>query len=105
MFNAFLRFLAVDRIVRLITEDAITEPARDWVDREWPESKIPYLVHCRACVSVWAALIVISGILPRRIQYALAASAAVLMMDRQDDRIGALVSAYGKQAARGVIQG
>lgn len=53
--NFALGVLATARITRLITEDKITEPIRDWVEGTFPGSKVAYLVSCPLCVSVWAA--------------------------------------------------
>lgn len=103
-FDAFLALLAVDRITRLVTEDEITRPIREAVQRKWPDSKMAYAVSCHACVSVWAGLLVSSGLIPRRVVSALAASGAVLIMDRQDERVGDVVSAYRRRAS-GAVQG
>lgn len=50
--------LAAARITRLITEDKIAEPFRDWVEGRFPNSKVAYLVSCPICVSMWAAVAV-----------------------------------------------
>lgn len=49
--------LATFRLTRLITEDTITEPIRNWIwDRHPPEStKIGYLFTCPHCASIYAA--------------------------------------------------
>lgn len=85
--------LAVNRITHLIVDDEITRPLREAVERRWPDSKLSYLVTCPKCVSVWAGLAVSSGLVPRRVSWALALSAASLLVDDQTDRIGAVVSA------------
>lgn len=103
-FDAALKLLAVDRITRLITEDEITKPIREAVARKWPDSKMAYAVECHACVSVWAGLLVSSGLVPKWVVSGLAASAAVLIVDRQDERVGAVVSAYRRRAS-GAVQG
>ncbi len=42
------------RLVRLVTEDKITEPLRMWAIKRWGEREaIPYLVHCRWCSGIW----------------------------------------------------
>jgi hypothetical protein len=46
--------LAAARIVRLVTEDTITEPARAWIDEHAPE-KLSDLVTCPWCMGVWVA--------------------------------------------------
>lgn len=101
MSEFVLRLLAVDRMTQLVTEDEITRPIREGIARRWPDSKVAYLVSCRACVSVWVALLVSSGIVPRRVLSALALSSAVLIIDRQDERVGAVVGAYNKRARQG----
>ena len=54
--------LATARITRLVVEDEITEPLRDKVMGQWPDSKVAYLVGCRICVSVWAGgVVVVAG--------------------------------------------
>lgn len=90
--------LAVDRLTRLVTEDEVTRPIREAVVGRWPDSKVSYLATCRACVSVWAGLAVSSGLVPRPVSWALTLSAAVLWIDRQDERVGALVSARTRGA-------
>lgn len=51
-----LLILAVARIVRLVVDDAITEPVRSWVVNKWgSESKLAYLVHCTWCVGIWVS--------------------------------------------------
>lgn len=104
-YNAFIKLLAVDRIVQLIVDDEITRPIREGVEKRWPGSKLAYLVSCKACVSVWAGLVVSVGILPKPILSALAASDVVLLIDRNDERVGALVAAYRKKAGNsGAVQ-
>lgn len=97
-YDSFIKLLAVDRIVQLIVDDEITRPIREGIERRWPGSKLSYLVGCKACVSVWAGLVVSVGILPKPILSALAASDVVLLIDRNDERVGALVAAYRKKA-------
>lgn len=93
-----IKLLAVDRLTQLVVDDEITRPVREFVDRRWPGSKLSYLVSCKACVSVWAGLVVSSGKIPRSVLSALAASNVVLLVDRNDERLGALVTAYRKRA-------
>lgn len=102
MRDVLTKVLAVDRITRLVVEDEITRPIRDWVNNRWPESKVSYLVNCKACVSVWAGLVVYSGKIPRPLLSGLAASGAVLLMDRADERIGTVVSTYRRKASGAV---
>lgn len=90
--------LATERITRLIVEDEITRPLREAITTQFPNSKLTYLVSCKACVSVWAALAVSSGLVPRRVTSALAFSSAMLILDRQDERVGAIVSAQARKS-------
>lgn len=46
--------LAASRLVRLVTEDSITQPLRDFVDDHAPD-KISELVTCPWCMGVWIA--------------------------------------------------
>ncbi len=49
--------LAVARVTRLVTADRIMLFLRRWVINKWgEESSMAYLVHCRACSSIWIAL-------------------------------------------------
>lgn len=93
-----IKLLAVDRLVQLIVDDELTRPLREMVEQRWPESKLSYLVSCKACVSLWAGLAVSTGKIPRWVLSALAASDVVLLIDRNDERIGALVTAYRKRS-------
>lgn len=97
-YDSFLKLLAVDRLVQLVVADEITRPIREGVEKRWPGSKIAYMVSCKACVSVWAGLVVSTGKVPKPIISALAASDVVLLIDRTDERVGALVAAYRKKA-------
>ena len=52
--------LAVDaaaayRLTRLVTTDAITQPARDAVADRWPGSHLDTLINCPWCTGVWVA--------------------------------------------------
>lgn len=49
--------LATARITRLVTEDSITEPIRDWAMR-YP--KLHELLTCPRCTSVWAGAFVVA---------------------------------------------
>jgi hypothetical protein len=47
-------FPAVVRATRILTEDEIALPYRQWVVRKWGrESKIAYWAHCPWCTSIW----------------------------------------------------
>lgn len=67
--------LCVARLVRLITEDKIAEPLRDAMVTSG-DDRLAYLATCPYCVSVWAGAAVASGLMPRRLRYALALSEA-----------------------------
>jgi len=49
--------LATFRLTRLVTTDAITERARDWVAAKGPMRA--YLVHCDWCISIYAGSLVL----------------------------------------------
>ena len=90
MLTLFVQVMAVRRIVRLVTRDVITRPARnklatllypdmliteDEMLAEVSEysgwrSRIAYGVTCRLCVGVWAAMLVVF-VLPRKLTEAL----------------------------------
>lgn len=82
--------LATRRITSLVTEDAITEDIREAVTRRYPPEhhKLGYLVTCRKCTSVWAALAALSLValsnvpVVRSVLYALALSEASIIADR-----------------------
>lgn len=101
LLRAAAAVLATDRLTRLITEDEISRPVREDIARRWPDSRIAYLVTCKACVSVWTGLLVSSGKLPARVVSALALSGAVLFTDRQEDRLGAVVATYRRNRSGG----
>lgn len=71
-----LNILATKRVTRLVVEDEITRPVRVWVEEH--NEPMGYLVRCPACISFWAALLVL--VLPRFLRVALAASEAVTML-------------------------
>ena len=49
--------VAVYRLTKLVTDDKITEDLRDLIFEKFPKgSKIPYLITCGWCVSIWAAI-------------------------------------------------
>ena len=63
--NPIVAVLAVWRLTKLVVEDEVSRPAREkvvaWSEQHdqgsW-QDRTGYLVDCRACVSVWAALAV-----------------------------------------------
>lgn len=71
-----LNAAATARLVRLVTEDEIARPVRQYIDGRWPESRLNYLVGCPYCVGVWAGLLVASGLLPRTVRDGLALAGA-----------------------------
>lgn len=90
MLDLFVRVMAARRIVRLITQDVISRPARNKLAtvlypyipvtddemlievRDYPgwRSKIAYGITCRLCVGIWAAMLVVF-VLPRKLTTAL----------------------------------
>ncbi len=47
-----LLIAATARLTRLLTTDALCEPARAWIERR-VSSRISYLIRCDWCLSVW----------------------------------------------------
>lgn len=48
--------LGVYRLTRLVVEDVILEPVRDWIWNRWGYEKgIGYLISCYWCTSFWFA--------------------------------------------------
>ncbi len=74
---------AASRLTRLVTEDYILDKTRVALMRK--NAKLEYLLTCNACVSVYAGLI--AALLPKRIQYALAISEAVVIARKLEDRV------------------
>lgn len=70
--------LATSRLSRLLVDDYIMEPVRDWMQATHPQ--LAYLSSCRACASVWAAAATM--ILPRRVVQLLAASEVAIVVLR-----------------------
>lgn len=68
---------AAARLTRLVVDDEITRPFREWVEAQTGEdSQLTYLVNCPYCVSVWAGAAVQA--LPRWVVRALALSGGTL---------------------------
>lgn len=73
MVNDLLIFPATARLTKLINEDKITEPLRDFLHRKFPRkpdntpSQVGYLITCPWCMSMWAgtALTVLSLTCPK----------------------------------------
>jgi hypothetical protein len=77
--------LAVARLTRLITEDEITEPMRDFIQGRWQGSKLAYLVTCPFCVSVWMGLLVTRSPIPPWVKRTLACSEATILVRQLAD--------------------
>lgn len=60
-----LNSLAVHRINRLVLDDKISEPFRNWVFKRYgqPHLTWTYLFTCPWCVSIWAAALAVAGTL------------------------------------------
>lgn len=55
--SLILTFLAVCRVTRLITDDYITLPVRQWLVKHNGETGwFTHGIHCPKCVSVWVGL-------------------------------------------------
>lgn len=67
--------LCAGRLSRLITEDEIAQPLRDWM--EGRSAALAYLSTCTSCTSVYAAAV--ASVLPRKLRVALAASELVIL--------------------------
>jgi uncharacterized protein (DUF2062 family) len=50
--TVLLVVLATYRLTILLTQDTITRPGREWLDRRYTGSLVEF-VHCPWCVSVW----------------------------------------------------
>ncbi len=79
-----IELLAVARITRLVTEDSITEPFRDWAMGFNP--KLGELVQCRMCTSVWAGAVVVlaSRSVPRLTRMLALSEGAILLREALD---------------------
>lgn len=96
------RAAATWRATVLITEDELTRPLREAVNRRWPDSRAAYLIQCPACVSVWAGFATL--LLPRWATRALALSASTILVNEVRDHIAAR-ALTARMAASGVRQG
>lgn len=83
---------AVWRISRLVTEDEITRPAREAIAERWPDGWLAYWVECPHCVSVWAGLLIATGVIPPKVRYALALAAATSAVVNSTGYIQATIS-------------
>lgn len=84
MLDLLVDSMATWRLTRLVVEDKITEPIREQVAQAGPT--LAYGIECPACVSVWAALAISTGLVPRKVRVALAMSAVVLAVKWADEQ-------------------
>lgn len=77
-----LDVLATKRLTTLLVDDGITEPLRQEVWKKFPPHKHGpgYVFTCHACMSVWAAGVIASRVLPRPVRDILALSEAALLV-------------------------
>lgn len=54
-----LDVVAVYRLSRLIVEDRITDELREYIHEHLP-SEVSYLFNCPWCISIWAAIAIIT---------------------------------------------
>lgn len=71
--------LAAWRLTELVVEDEVARSAREAVSRRWPGGGVAYLLSCKRCVSVWAALAVV--IMPGWMSRVLAASSVTILVN------------------------
>lgn len=86
-----IKLLAVRRLTTLITEDKILEKQRDALWKKYPPetTMLGFLVSCRKCSSVWAALVVLAldhWSFGRILVRTLALSEATILVDELLDR-------------------
>lgn len=75
--DAAVDVAATARITRLVVDDEIARPFREWIQAATgDDSRLTYLVNCPYCVSVWAGAAV--QVLPRWLRRTLAFSEAAL---------------------------
>jgi len=57
-----LQTFAVHRLIRLVIDDKITEPLRNWIFDKFgqPHNTWTYLFTCPWCVSIWAAAVLVA---------------------------------------------
>lgn len=55
--------MATYRLTRLLTEDELLAPVREWVwkNHSPEETKVGYFVTCPWCVSIWAGALVVTA--------------------------------------------
>ena len=93
-FDLIVDGLAVSRVARLVVDDEITRPAREAIAKKWPDSPVVTLIGCRACVSVWTAGLLVSGILPQKLRLLLALSEVAVIIERVADQRGQVDSGW-----------
>lgn len=76
--DAAVSLAATHRITKLVVEDEISRPIREFVEDRWPDSKVAYLVTCPACVSVWAGAAVVA--MPKSLRWTLALSDGTMLI-------------------------
>jgi hypothetical protein len=100
LIDLLIDALATERITRLVVEDELTAPAREYIWRNHPpeDTRLGYFVTCPFCVSIWAggAVAVLSAALSRGVfsgmvlsvlRYTLALSGAVSLAREALDRL------------------
>jgi hypothetical protein len=97
--DALLDGLATYRVTRLVVDDELTSPIREyiWKNHSPEETKIGYFVTCPFCVSIWAGgLVALMSATPSRgvfsgsvavLKYTLALSGAVSLAREALDRL------------------
>jgi hypothetical protein len=78
---------AAKRLTRLMVDDALLAEAREAFWKRYPpeSAKLGYLLTCHACTSMWAAALVRSPLVPRRLRDLFALSELVLAIQRMVD--------------------
>lgn len=100
MIRLLIRCLAVWRTTELVVTDELTRPLREWVGKRWPDSKVAYLVSCKACTSVWAAAVVLLA--PEWMCTVLGLSGATMLLnDWRDDQASATLA---RRMSRGRVR-
>lgn len=77
VLDAAVSLAATHRITKLVVEDEITRPLREYIEERWSGSRLAYLVSCPACVSVWAGAAVVA--MPKPLRWTLALSDGTML--------------------------
>lgn len=85
MIRLLIRCLAVWRTTELVVTDELTRPLREWIGKRWPDSKVAYLVRCKACTSVWSAAVVLLA--PEWMCTVLGLSGATMLVNEARDHV------------------